>query len=183
MAATRVESRTFPTSRSEKPPGAQTSSSFRKASRSAACAPATPAPWPTGPLQWDTKTTHPATNTTSPVRIASSRPRAVMRDLPSGSVSANHRQPRSTSRPSGFSRSDTHGRRCQGPRTEGCGQSAAPVSTLGYAPPPGDPAPDRAGSGWAPDPGRAGWCLEGAQEGGVLEQDAEVGEELGGVGA
>ena len=93
IAATRVESRTRPTSRSENPPGAQTSSSLRKASRSAARAPATPAPRdpgpaPAGPLQADTNTTHPATNTASPVRIASARPRAVMRDLPSGYVSA-----------------------------------------------------------------------------------------------
>jgi hypothetical protein len=36
----------------------------------------------------DTKVTHPATNTASPVRIASARPRAVMRDLPSGYVPA-----------------------------------------------------------------------------------------------
>jgi hypothetical protein len=88
MAATRVESRTLPTSCSEKPPGAQTSSWSRKASSSAACAPATPIPWPVGPLQWDTKATHPATITASPVRIASARHRAVMRDLPSGYVSA-----------------------------------------------------------------------------------------------
>jgi hypothetical protein len=93
MAATRVESRTRPTSFSENPPGAQTSSSLRKASRSAARVPATPAPRPpgpapAGPLHSETNMTHPATNTASPVRIASARPRAVMRELPSGYVSA-----------------------------------------------------------------------------------------------
>ena len=51
-------------------------------------APRDPGPAPAGPLQADTNTTHPATNTASPVRIASARPRAVMRELPSGYVSA-----------------------------------------------------------------------------------------------